>query len=354
MSTYEELQAELAGLRAEMREMRAQLQPVPTAGQQDSRTALMSRRNLLRAAPIAAIGAGIVAMAATPAAASTGNPVLQGVVNDDGSGTTTLNGGHPVPPGATGTDVGLPPALAVVGGVTSDWLAVQGLEVGGDQGALLHVVARDLQGLAASFSGGPQEINHGEEGVSAVAMDCVGPGTVLTVALTDGFFDDPSTPAGGVAIPGVGIAVTGESGTAIDATANGNVVAVHSNGQSTQDAVTIDYDGKGRAFLAQSTSTANINGTVTGVNAGVGIGVWGENKNTTAAGIGVVGVGNAKGRGGRFAGGVANVQLTPGKTSSHPSFTGHVGDLFVDSTGRLWYCQKTNTSSVAATWKQLA
>ena len=56
------------------------------------------------------------------------------------------------------------------------------------------------------------------------------------------------------------------------------------------------------------------------------------------------------GRGIVAAGKVAPLQLKPSKSASHPT-RGQTGDLFVDKTGRLWFCQ---AGGATATWKQLA
>lgn len=58
---------------------------------------------------------------------------------------------------------------------------------------------------------------------------------------------------------------------------------------------------------------------------------------------------SSHGRGGIFAGGAAQVQLTPAG-SSHPK-SGQRGDLYADAAGRLWYCKKTGAT---ATWHQIA
>ena len=42
-----------------------------------------------------------------------------------------------------------------------------------------------------------------------------------------------------------------------------------------------------------------------------------------------------------------NERLSPSTAASHPD-SGAAGDLFVDKTGRLWFCKG------GATWKQLA
>src|SRR5438309_1791440 len=93
VATNEELQNELAALREEMRQGRADLAATRTAPVA-SEPRLLSRRNLLRAAPAAAVGGAFVAMSAAPAAAATGDPVLLGKPNDAGAGkTTTVLGG---------------------------------------------------------------------------------------------------------------------------------------------------------------------------------------------------------------------------------------------------------------------
>jgi hypothetical protein len=66
----------------------------------------------------------------------------------------------------------------------------------------------------------------------------------------------------------------------------------------------------------------------------------------TGSGSGVQATGT---RGGTFAGSAAQVQLTPGSMSTHPT-SGDRGDLYADSTGRLWFCTKTGST---ASWHQL-
>lgn len=93
---------------------------------------------------------------------------------------------------------------------------------------------------------------------------------------------------------------------------------------------------------AEATATGSvINATLSssaavldGTNSSSGPGVQGSSK---------------KGRGGVFSGAVAQIHLTPGTGSSHPK-TGQRGDLYVDKTGRLWYC--THTASRSG-WKEL-
>jgi hypothetical protein len=82
-------------------------------------------------------------------------------------------------------------------------------------------------------------------------------------------------------------------------------------------------------------SISSSSGVVVTSNAGTGPGV-------KATGV--------NGRGGIFAGALAQVQLTPGSKSTHPA-SGNRGDLYADSTGRLWFCKTTGSK---ATWHQIA
>ncbi len=65
-----------------------------------------------------------------------------------------------------------------------------------------------------------------------------------------------------------------------------------------------------------------------------------------ASPVGVYGDGST-GRGGKFKGDSAQLQLVPSDQATHPA-NGIRGDLFVDNNGRLWFC------SGATTWTQLA
>ena len=56
---------------------------------------------------------------------------------------------------------------------------------------------------------------------------------------------------------------------------------------------------------------------------------------------------SASGRGAQLSGGPAQLRLMPSSSRTHPA-SGKRGDLFVDKSGRLWFC-KGNTN-----WKQLA
>jgi len=130
-------------------------------------------------------------------------------------------------------------------------------------------------------------------------------------------------------------------------------------------------NSKGHAVFATQNSTTSTYAAVLGVTKGsgpgvqgrgegTGNGVWGEIADsakaqsavlgsTEGAGAGVEGT-SALGRGGVFRGRRAQVRLYPSSAATKPS-TGKIGDLFVDSAGRLWYC-KTTASTTG--WVQLA
>ena len=97
-----------------------------------------------------------------------------------------------------------------------------------------------------------------------------------------------------------------------------------------------------------------------GYSEGSGQGVWGEIADAaksqsavlgTTEGTGAAIEGNSiLGRGGLFNGKKAQIRLVASSATNKPS-TGTRGDLFVDASGRLWYCK---TSGSATGWKQLA
>jgi hypothetical protein len=325
---------ELASLRAEVARLRARVE-APKQG--------MSRRHLLRAAPAVALGGALAAVAgASPASAADGDPVLQGEDNHYGTSTTALFGGDPSSNRA---------ALDVTGGSRAD-VAALGAAALPTGDAVLSVTPEPMTSSdpgpghpAVTIFGGEVVGPFHNTGKPGLRVETEGPAAALEVNISDGFVSPggPSGPA--VNVPGTGIQVTSQSSTAVD-------VSV-SESTTSHDAVTITYAGTSRAFYAISSSATNINGTVTGVNRGHGIGVWGEQQNNTVSGIGVVGLAGSLGRGGQFQGGAAALRLVPATASTHPT-TGKVGDVFVDSGARIWFCTHASSGSTAATWRQLA
>ena len=71
-------------------------------------------------------------------------------------------------------------------------------------------------------------------------------------------------------------------------------------------------------------------------------------KGNGAAAVQATATGSA-GRGAIVSGKAAQIQLVPSTAASHPS-SGQAGDLFVDSSARLWFCTATGSP---ATWNQV-
>ena len=93
-----------------------------------------------------------------------------------------------------------------------------------------------------------------------------------------------------------------------------------------------DASGSASVFSASTSSASPV---VAAANTGSGAGLRAS---------------SSAGRGGIFSGGAAQLTLSPSTHSSHPT-SGQAGDLYVDSTGRLWFCKKTGSK---ATWHQVA
>ena len=85
---------------------------------------------------------------------------------------------------------------------------------------------------------------------------------------------------------------------------------------------------------------------VVGFNEGFGTGVLGYSGSVgyfppASTNVGVYGLAPT-GRGGAFSGSAAQVRLMPSSKSGHPA-SGEVGDLFLDSNTRLWFCKGGST-----------
>jgi hypothetical protein len=127
----------------------------------------------------------------------------------------------------------------------------------------------------------------------------------------------------------------------------------------------------GHAVLAYQKHPTSLYAAIAGVTSGAGPGlhgrgegsgqgVWGQIADATKAQSAILGTTEGtgaavegksiKGRGGVFQGKKAQVRLVASTATNKPS-TGTRGDLFVDSSGRLWYCK---TSAVSTGWVQLA
>jgi hypothetical protein len=123
---------------------------------------------------------------------------------------------------------------------------------------------------------------------------------------------------------------------------------------SMPDGVSIDGNNYATSGLAQGVSGYTKNPTgiaTTGWANANGTGLFGLSgpdfpKSSIPAKTGVFGYAE-HGRGGAFAGPVAQIRLVPAGAASHPG-NGAVGDLFLDGNHRLRFCKG------GTTWKQIA
>ncbi len=172
---------------------------------------------------------------------------------------------------------------------------------------------------------------------------------------------DAANPAHGVVghTVGTGHAIIGTVFNAVSANAavagthNGNgagAVFVQTNAAGNTSGVIGQTAGSGAGVVGFSYGTGiGVLGTsatdapgVRGMNSTTGPAIQGVNSST---GVGVWGA-STSGRGGHFAGAKAQVRLVPA-AGNHPA-AGKAGDLFVDSSKRLWFCRGGNV------WTQLA
>ena len=141
---------------------------------------------------------------------------------------------------------------------------------------------------------------------------------------------------------GTGSAVVGQinnassSSVAVGGITNGTGAAFGGLAVGAGPAITGQSWGTGSALVAGIVVPSNTQPAVAASTAGTGPAVQG-----TATGTGS--------RGGVFTGVAAQVQLTPGSASTHPT-SGKAGDLYVDKVFRLWFCTATGSP---ATWKQV-
>jgi hypothetical protein len=154
---------------------------------------------------------------------------------------------------------------------------------------------------------------------------------------------------------GVVVASKGATAAGVRATNSGGGYGIVGSGSGARgDGVrgTNTAGGHGVVGMASGAKTA-----VLGRNTGLGHGVLGHNSAVKAAvagrntgkGDGVRGQ-STEGRGGSFAGKAAALRLVPSAAPDHPA-EGLAGDLFVDSTRRLWFCKRGGKNSL---WVELA
>jgi hypothetical protein len=263
----------------------------------------ISRRMVGKAMGAAAVGAvgaaALVDLGAQPAAATNGNAITAGNITTAESGTTLKYDSASNLAGVVflANDTGFGNGAASFPAALGGW-------AGGH-------VANGIYGYT--------EVNGGNAivGVAAGGANSVG------VTGTNG----PGTAIQGISGAGTGVRGSGSTGVA----AVGSTVAVNANGPTAVLANGTGAAGQG----VTATNNSATNAAVKAANSGTGNGI-----HATSSG----------GRGGVFGGAPAQIQLTPGSRSTHPT-SGRRGDLYADKTGRLWFCKKSGTH---ATWHQIA
>jgi hypothetical protein len=172
---------------------------------------------------------------------------------------------------------------------------------------------------------------------------------------------------GGAGVVGVSRTQEGVYGSSVDgpgvygASQSSNAVVGHIGSSGTDNGFNGVYGtnaSTGNGVFGEVTNALNNSANaVLGIHRGSGNCVFGYKPagasgdavvgySQTATSRGVLGI-STNGRGGAFTGKAAQVQLLPSSATTHPS-SGARGDLFVDNSGRLWFCKGSTT------WKQLA
>lgn len=248
----------------------------------DAAAPSVSRRNLLRRGTAVAAGAaaGLVALRAEPANATTGAMVF-GTSHDAGTDYTSL----------TSSSTGGTLQLHHTGSNSGPALSVE--RTSANAGRAAHVRLTN----AASTADGMYVENDGV-------------GTAINAVNTNSLGTDP----------------------VVLATHNGNGIVFEghsSNVDARASLASLTHHGKGRVVSAVVSNPANTASVVFASTNGTG--------NVVEART------SGMGRAGVFQGGVAQVRLVPSTLGpTHPT-TGARGDLFCDKYGRLWFCKGGTT-----------
>ena len=302
----------------------------------------VSRRLIGRALGAAAVGvvgaAALVDAASGPAAASDGDPVLAGKTTTAESATTVQFDGTPGPGmiflvnDTTLSAAGSAHPAAVGGWAGGDVASgVYGFtEVESGDGVVGQVgfansTGNGVHGVAAA----PGVVGVLAENSDGVALSAICDSVAADVTAIVGTITSTNPGSMSAAVRGVNLG-TGSDGIGVWGSQAGSGLGVYGS-------------------VASGIGVRANGGTGTGVSALGATGVSATGSGTTGVGVSASASGSS-GRGGVFAGTAAQVQLSPGAKSTHPK-SGVRGDLYADSTGRLWFCK---TSGSTASWHQIA
>jgi hypothetical protein len=146
----------------------------------------------------------------------------------------------------------------------------------------------------------------------------------------------------------------GSSSTLLTSTSESPTLSVRNNGFGSDISQALNCFSAAADGFASSSGGAGGNGVLGLAQNPAKSGVRGDHTNGTGVtgrattGVGVRGQANGNGgRGAVLQGQAASLQLVASGRTTHPT-NGRRGDLFVDASGRLWFCKG------ATTWRQLA
>lgn len=325
---------------------------------------------------MAAVGAvGMSLLETSPAAAATGDAFVLGSVNtaanytqltcSDSNSALFVVGQGSSGLGYTAAVLGDTNAYNGIAGVTSADPAVGVYGVSGARSGLGYAPAA-VFGDSQKYPGvyGESAQTHGVFGETSSTAYGVGgvcgKGSQLGVVADSpyiGFWNNSGAKYGVIAVAAMlsgGSGVTGQIGS--DGSPNlgqpdtSGVFGLHTGANSIGYGVYGLHRSTGVGVFGQAENPKG-----TGVRGLATTGVRGSG-DSTSGGVGVLGEGNVavRGngvvRGGVFKGASAQVQLVAGTGSTHPK-AGQRGDLYVDKTGRLWFCK---TGGSTAAWKEIA
>jgi hypothetical protein len=323
MPEYEELLTRLRKLEDENRRLSARIDEL-TAEEPVNRHGMFKRAALGAAA--LAVGAEVVTAPAAAAAPASGPPVILGDTNTAPHSTFFL---------VTSADDTALSARNQAGNSTDRMSgAIFGAGVdygvvghGGTRAGVVGICPEDLRtitrvtkpvgvaGIGWSGSSGVYGFSNEQEGVSALSYGTAGVHGNCQNDNGIGVFGDGSYGA---------IGVYGHSGS------NSGVHGIANEGYGVRGLATTPQGTGVMGIAVQRSGQPTTPAAVTG-DADAETGVQGVSNSAN----GVVGT-SLSARGGVFTGGSAQVRLVPGDKATPPS-TGQNGDLYVDSTGRLWF-----------------
>ncbi len=290
----------------------------------DSGPAVARRTALRGLGRLAAGGAGLAVGAALlrgePAAATTGNFQF-GAPNNAGADSTSLVGSAVDVFTVTASTF----AATAIKGVGTEGTGVHGHTDATGNG-VLATSSNDTAALAATNSGtGPAATFVAGSSDPTVTVIGSQAGHAITVDNTVG---------SGLSVVATGTAIFAESsgdGAGLAATSLGPTAAVSAWATNSGPALEANSQSTAAAIRVVSTNTASAN-AVTILTDGFGSGVRSFANH---------------GRGAELKGAKAALRLVPNATTTHPT-TGSRGDMYVDRSGRLWYCRG------GSKWVQLA